>query len=319
MDKNMNISKYKVFLRPAMIVVPFAAGVLFQLLTHSTWRTTSGVNISMLCIRLSLMVIFYFVILKIDFRKLAPRREHLKILAANLLLGTVPFALLSCAGYRSLALAAFFVGITPTANAAPVVMDFLGGKVEFVLTGFAVTNVFITLALIGLIPLVTGNFNASFVGAVAGQIALLLLVPAVCGVLTRWICAKLGRKAPSIPSLASFSLWSFTLFVISAQSTLFFQTHPEMTLKTALLVALISFLLCAVNFTLGKLIGGREYRRESSQTLGQKNTTLTIFLALSFGTPESALGPVFYVLWHNLWNAFQMFRYDKSKTKSERN
>ena len=53
--------------------------------------------------------------------------------------------------------------------------------------------------------------------------------------------------------------------------------------------------------------------------LGQKNTTLTIFLALSFGTPASALGPVFYVLWHNLWNAFQMFRYDKSKTNTERN
>lgn len=301
-----------------MIIVPFVAGILFQTLTHCAWRTASGVNVSMLCIRLSLMVIFYFVILKIDFRKLMPRREHLKILFANILLGVVPFALLSLAGYRSLALAAFFVGITPTANAAPVVMDFLGGKVEFVLTGFALTNIFITLALIGLIPLVTGNFNASFAGAVAAQIALLLLVPALCGALTRWICCKLNRKAPTIPSLASFSIWSFTLFVISAQSTLFFQTHPEMTIKTALLIALISFLLCAVNFTLGKYAGGKEYRRESSQTLGQKNTTLTIFLALSFGTPESALGPVFYVLWHNLWNAFQMFRYDKSKTNTER-
>ena len=92
-----------------------------------------------------------------------------------------------------------------------------------------------------------------------------------------------------------------------------------MTLRTALLIALVSFLLCAVNFTLGKMLGGKEFSRESSQTLGQKNTTLTIFLALSFGTPESALGPVFYVLWHNLWNAFQMFRYDNQKTNPERN
>lgn len=315
----MDISRYRVFLRPAMIVVPFIAGILFQMLSGFGWKTAYGVNVSMLCIRLSLMVVFYFVILKIDFRKLAPRKEHVKILFANILLGVIPFALLSLAGYRDLALAAFFVGITPTANAAPVVMDFLGGKVEFVLTGFVLTNIFVSLALTGLIPVVTGNITSSFAASVAEQIAVLLMIPVFCALATRWICAKLERKAPAIPGLASFSLWSFTLFVISAQSTLFFQTHPEMTLSTALAAALVSFLLCAINFTLGRLIGGKEYSRESSQTLGQKNTTLTIFLALSFGTPVSALGPVFYVLWHNLWNAFQMFRYDKSKTNTERN
>lgn len=302
-----------------MIVFPFIAGILFQMLTHFKWRTAGGVNISMLCIRLSLMVIFYFVILKIDCRKLMPQKEHIRILAANLLLGIVPFLILDKAGYRSLALAAFFVGITPTANAAPVVMDFLGGKVEFVLTGFVITNIFICIAMTGLIPFATGNFDPRFILSVAQQIVLLLGVPVICAQLTRFVCGKTGKPLPRIPSLASFSLWSFTLFVISAQSTLFFQNHPEMTLHTALLIALVSFLLCAVNFTLGKLLGGKEFRRESSQTLGQKNTTLTIFLALSFGTPESALGPVFYVLWHNLWNAFQMFRYDNQKTNPERN
>lgn len=306
----MSISKYKVFLRPAMIVVPFLAGILFQMLTHFKWRTDSGINLSMWCIRLSLMVIFFFVILKIDFRKLKPQAEHFKIVVSNLLLGLLPYFILERLGYRELALAAFFVGITPTANAAPVVMDFLGGKVEFVLTGFVLTNIFICLALTGLIPLATGNFDKQFIFAVAQQIVLLLGVPVICALLTKFICGKLNKAVPKMPSLASFSIWSFTLFVISAQSTLFFQTHPEMSLRTTLWIALVSFLLCALNFTLGKFIGGREFRRESSQTLGQKNTTLTIFLALSFGTPESALGPVFYVLWHNLWNAFQMFRYD---------
>ena len=315
----MDITRYKVFLRPAMIIIPFVIGILFQQLTSCSWKSASGLNLSMLCIRLSLMVIFYFVILKIDFRKLIPRREHFKILAANLLLGVVPFFILKAAGLPELALAAFFVGITPTANAAPVVMDFLGGKVEFVLTGFVITNIFVCLAMTGLIPMATGNFNPAFIFSVAEQITLLLGVPVVCALLTKFICTKIKCGVPKIPSLASFSIWSFTLFVISAQSTLFFQTHPEMTFKTTLFVALVSFLLCAVNFSLGKLIGGKEFRREASQTLGQKNTTLTIFLALSFGTCESALGPVFYVLWHNLWNAFQMFQYDNKKSNPERN
>ena len=62
------------------------------------------------------------------------------------------------------------------------------------------------------------------------------------------------------------------------------------------------------SFALGRWIGGREFPAEASQALGQKNTTFTIYLALTYASPLVALGPTFYVVWHNLWNSWQLHR-----------
>jgi BASS family bile acid:Na+ symporter len=70
----------------------------------------------------------------------------------------------------------------------------------------------------------------------------------------------------------------------------------------------VSLLVCIANFALGRLIGGKEFHREASQTLGQKNTAYTIYLALTYANPLIALGPTFYVIWHNLWNSWQLHR-----------
>ena len=74
-------------------------------------------------------------------------------------------------------------------------------------------------------------------------------------------------------------------------------------------IAVLTLFICAVNFALGRAIGGRGLTRDCSQSLGQKNTTFTIFLALTYGSPLIALGPTMrYVIWHNLWNAWQLHR-----------
>jgi BASS family bile acid:Na+ symporter len=192
-------------------------------------------------------------------------------------------------------------------------MDFLEGKVEFVLTGFILCNLVIDASLVFLLPWATGNLNAQFIAEVVKQLCIVVLLPAFLAVLTRLVFRKINRPVPKMPGMVTFSIWCSMLFVISAQTTVFFQQHRDIALKQVILIALLSLVLCAINFTLGKLLGGKNFSRESSQTLGQKNTTLTVFLALCFGTPESALGPTFYILWHNVWNAFQMYRHDSLK------
>ena len=47
------------------------------------------------------------------------------------------------AGGSEIALAGFFAGITPTAIAAPVIISFLRGRVEYVVAAFLLTNVVI--------------------------------------------------------------------------------------------------------------------------------------------------------------------------------
>ena len=50
-----------------------------------------------------------------------------------------------------------------------------------------------------------------------------------------------------------------------------------------------------------------------SQLLGQKNTTFTMYLALQYAGALVAMGPIFYILWHNTWNAYQMYQYDRRR------
>ena len=73
-------------------------------------------------------------------------------------------------------------------------------------------------------------------------------------------------------------------------------------------IAAVTLFICAINFTLGRLIGGRAYGAEASQSLGQKNTSFTLLLALTYANPLVALGPTCYILWHNLWNSWQLHR-----------
>jgi BASS family bile acid:Na+ symporter len=73
-------------------------------------------------------------------------------------------------------------------------------------------------------------------------------------------------------------------------------------------VGVASLVVCALNFTIGYWIGEKNWRGESSQTLGQKNTGAMIVFASLYAGPLVALGPTTYVLWHNLWNAAQLAR-----------
>jgi BASS family bile acid:Na+ symporter len=75
-----------------------------------------------------------------------------------------------------------------------------------------------------------------------------------------------------------------------------------------LAIAGSSAFLCALQFSAGRILGGNARSLEASQSLGQKNTMLTLWLGMNAFGPVPALGPAFYVLWHNLWNAAQMAR-----------
>jgi len=293
---------WKTLIRPGMIFIPFTLGALLPQAHVYSWL-----------IRWALVFMLYMVCLQLKFAKLKPQKEHFRLVTANILLGIGPYLLFHFLGREELALAAFFVGITPTANAAPVVIGFLHGRVEFVVTGFAMTNAGVSLALLVLLPLVTGNPSLEFVGRVAEQLLIIMCLPLVLAMITRLIIPR-AKEWPSHCRTLQFGAWSFTLFLIAAGASYFFKTHPDVAWTVLLEIAAISLLLCMVNFILGFWLGNWRLRRECSQTLGQKNTTFTLYLAMTFVNPLVAMGPVFYVLWHNCWNALQMFWYDRRRT-----
>lgn len=129
---------FKALLRPAMIFIPFALGVMFP-----QAHVLNDPPISM--VRWFLICMIFISCLQINLNQLKPKKEHWYLLAANLFMGVVPYGIIRLAWPENeeLAKAAFFVGITPTATAAPVVISFLNGRIGFALTGFTITNIFI--------------------------------------------------------------------------------------------------------------------------------------------------------------------------------
>jgi len=126
-----------------------------------------------------------------------------------------------------------------------------------------------------------------------------------------WIVRSLypaARAWPKKLANLSFGLWVLALFLIMANASHFLRTQVALPGDLLYKIAGLSALVCAANFALGRLIGGEEYSREASQCLGQKNTTFTIYMAITYANPLVALGPTFYVLWHNLWNSWQLHR-----------
>jgi BASS family bile acid:Na+ symporter len=111
----------------------------------------------------------------------------------------------------------------------------------------------------------------------------------------------------------SFAVWLLALFIMCSKAADFLRHDVTASLASVLAIALISLVICIFNFVLGGLLGGERFRQESSQSLGQKNNSFVIWIALTFINPLVAMGPTFYILYHNLYNSWQIYRFEKRR------
>jgi bile acid:Na+ symporter, BASS family len=258
-------------------------------------------------IRWLVMAMLFIVFLQVRLSREALHRSHIVLLAANILLGFVAWGVGGLVGGRDVALASFFAGITPTATAAPVIISFLRGRVDYVVAAFLLTNIAIAALLPLLLPLVLGRATPEAFGQVSGTVGVVVFAPMLLGWLVRRVYPAASQWPPRLRNV-SFGMWVTAMALITANASDFVRHQVETPGLLLFKIAATSLAICVVNFSLGYLIGGRTFAREASQSLGQKNTTFTIYLALTYASPLIALGPTFYVVWHNLWNSWQLHR-----------
>ncbi len=254
----------------------------------------------------------FVVFLQTRFSRESLHRSHTLLLAANLGIAAAAWGAGFLLGGRDLALAAFFCGITPTATAAPVITSFLGGRVSYVVAAFLLSNLAIAALFPVLLPFVLGHPTPDAFAQVTRSVGLLVFAPLALASFLRRLhpaAAHWPRRLGNV----TFAAWVTTIFLIAANASEFLRHQSKLSPTILVEVAAVSLLICALNFTVGRLIGGRDFPREASQALGQKNTTFTIYLAMTYANPLVALGPTFYVLWHNLWNSWQLHRHHTPK------
>ncbi len=258
-------------------------------------------------IRWLVMGLLFQVFLQTRMSRDALHRSHFVLLAVNLALGFAGWGVGWLIGGRDVALAAFFCGITPTAIAAPVIIGFLRGRVEYVVASFLLTNVVISALLPLILPWLLNRADVEGFRQVLGTMVQLVFLPMLVARIVRAIHPAASQWPQQWRNYA-FGMWVAALFLVTANASDFL--HAQASLPHAVIGQIVaaSLLVCIASFGLGRLIGGKEFGREASQSLGQKNTTFTIYLALTYASPLVALGPTCYVLWHNLWNSWQLHR-----------
>ena len=259
-------------------------------------------------IRWLVIGMMFVVFLQTRLSRDALHRSHGLLVAANLAIAGAAWGLGWLVGGRDIALAAFFCGITPTAIAAPVITSFLGGRVAYVVAAFMLSNLIIAALIPAILPFVLGHPTPEAFMQVTRSMGGIVFAPC----LIAWCVRKIHPNAATWPKKlgnVSFGAWVAAIFLITANASQFLRSQSDLPRTVLLEVATASLLVCATSFGLGRLIGGRDFSREASQSLGQKNTTFTIYLAMTYASPLIALGPTFYVLWHNLWNSWQLHRH----------
>ena len=267
----------------------------------------------------ALLPMFMFLVLfvtfcKVDFRCLRPVAWHWWLGAFQVFgVGVVTAAVIafSLKGNRLiLAEALLTCIISPCASAAPVVTQKLGGNLEEMTTYTFLSNFITALMIPVCFPLLDGGREMHFLAAFAlilYKVFTVLVVPMLLAYVVKHHAKRLCQRIVSVKDL-SYYLWGCSLLIVSG-TTMKNIFHADTTLRFLLLIAAGSFLLCIFQFACGRTIGRRFGETiNAGQGLGQKNTAFAIWIACTYLSPLSAVGPGCYILWQNIINSIEIWR-----------
>lgn len=251
---------------------------------------------------------------KMEPRELTPKDWHVWLLLIQVLSsGLLSLLLLLCPLGESARIcgeAAMVCLICPTATAAAVITGKLGGNASTLTTYTLLSNILAACAVPLVFPWVENHADLNCAAAflkILGKVFPLLLAPFFLALLFRYFLPAIHRWLLKYHSLA-FYLWAVALTLVMGQTTRSL-VQASVSWQVELGLAMVGLLACAVQFYVGKRIGSVYGDRISAgQALGQKNTVLAIWMAVTYLNPVSSLGPGSYVVWQNIFNAWQLWK-----------
>ena len=265
---------------------------------------------------------------KVDFHQMLPHRWHTGILIAQLLLVAVNIAVILWLQSRPslwegtgvcfsplLWEAVLTCIIGPAASASPVVVGKLGGNISTMSTYVLISSLASALMIPLVFPMLEPAAQVSFFDAfliILEKVSIVLLLPLVLGWIIQHYLKRLCRWVVSMPNL-SFYCWAISLSITTG-ITVKNIIHSEASIFLLLAIAAATFVLCFVQFGIGRLVGrhlGEEVN--AGQALFQKNTALSIWVAYMYLHPVASIGAGCYVLWQNIINSLELWQHERLK------
>lgn len=254
-----------------------------------------------------------FVMLFITFCRIDPRHIHvtrlsLYCMAVQLIGAAACYCLLLPAG-DAIAQGVMICFFCPTATAAPVITGMLGGSVARVATYSLVSNLVIAILAPPVFSLV-GTDGVDIIAAafhIAGSVVPLIVVPLICAVLFRKFVPKACTAVAQHQGI-SFYLWALSLIIVVGNAVSFVMQEPPTVIPQMIALALLAGVACGIQFYIGRRIGARLGDKiAGAQGLGQKNTVLAIWMALTYLNPLASIAPAAYIAWQNTVNSLQLY------------
>ncbi len=263
-------------------------------------------------IRYNLMVMLFFSFLGIQVNWQLFNSTHFKILAVNICLPLFLYVLIQ-PFFPNLALVAFVVTIVPTAAAAPVIAQLLQTRV-----GEVTVSVILSTPIIALLLPILLSYFLKIEGAISLEnlvypVLSLVFIPLIISQGIRNGLPKLKQQVERFEFI-SFPLFLCNIVIACGNASYFVQSNQEIIGQELVVILLLVSFLCVLQFQIGAFIGRKNSVLTYSLALGRKNTMIGLWMALTYFNPVVALGPIIYIIMHNVYNSYQIWQVENKRT-----
>ncbi len=304
----MNFANFRQIIKPWMLPIAMLIGIIF----HDSIHYLAFLSPYLI-----------FIMLLVTFCRIRPEEFHIGrfiwILLALQILGAIAIYLAIAPANKDIAQGAFICVFCPTATAAPVITGMLGGSVTLLATYSLVSNISVAILAPVLFSLIGSNADISFLDStllISRRVLPLILAPLALALLFKAWMPRVHASIASRQSL-SFYLWACALIIVVGNAVSFVMHEPADRIPEMIIIAIASLAVCCIQFGIGRVIGRRYGDKISgAQGLGQKNTVLAIWMALTYLNPIASVGPAAYVAWQNTINSLQLYYKGRADIRS---
>lgn len=208
---------------------------------------------------------------------------------------------------------AFACVICPTASAAAVVTEKLGGSIASMTVYTLIDNTVTALLVPLFFPMLEKHADVTFMSSFATilqRTAVVLILPFVCAMATRRWLPRAAKAVKDCRNLG-FYFWAVNLSIVMGMTlhNIFTAGIGWLSMTALVIVPLVAtFVLFGVGKAVGRRYGDSV---DGGQALGQKNTGVGIWLVMVYLNPVVAIAPCAYVVWQNLLNSWQLWCMEK--------
>lgn len=258
---------------------------------------------------------------KIEPRDLKPRLWHLWLMLIQVAeIALVVWWLRSHeqSAWRPLAEAWLAVFIAPMAAVGAVVTQKIGGNAATATTQTIISSTFTAIAVPLVYPLVEPGMGMTFLELfvkILSRVFPTIMAPLAIALGMKWLAPKVHRFVAEKSKDYSFYLWGVCTAVNTAQIIRSIVSSPGSGAMVVWICATVAVIV-GVQFIIGKRIGSLyDDTVAAGQGLAQKNTVLSIWMAMSFLDAQAAIGPGACLLCQNVFNSWQIWDYQRRQQK----